>query len=77
MMMRFKVYRSTECSEGPETMIDAETRIVTPSQAAAVRLKAPTSALGGLFDEHLPNIAHRLAGMGLRPGRDHRAPRIL
>jgi len=48
-------------------MIDAEVRDLAPRPAAAVRLKAPTSALGGLFDEHLPNIAHRLADMGMQP----------
>lgn len=48
-------------------MIDAEIRELTPTPAAAVRLQAPTSELAGLFDEHLPNIAHRLADMGVQP----------
>jgi effector-binding domain-containing protein len=48
-------------------MIEAEIRDLTPRPAAAVRLKAPTSELAGLFDEHLPNIAHRLADMGIEP----------
>ena len=48
-------------------MIEAEIRELTPMPAAAVRLQAPTSDLAGLFDEHLPNIAHRLADMGVQP----------
>jgi effector-binding domain-containing protein len=48
-------------------MIDAEIRDLTPMPAAAVRLQARTSDLAGLFDEHLPNIAHRLADMGVQP----------
>ena len=48
-------------------MIEAEIRELTPTPAAAVRLKARTSDLAGLFDEHLPNIAHRLADMGVQP----------
>lgn len=48
-------------------MIDAEIRDLTPTPAAAVRLQARTSDLAGLFDEHLPNIAHRLADMGVQP----------
>lgn len=48
-------------------MIEAEIRELTPQPSAAVRLKAPTSELAGLFDEHLPNIAHRLADMGIEP----------
>ena len=48
-------------------MIEAEIRELTPQASAAVRLQAPTSELSGLFDEHLPNIAHRLADMGVRP----------
>jgi effector-binding domain-containing protein len=47
--------------------MDAEMRQLTPRPTAAVRLLAPTSELAGLFDEHLPNIAHRLADMGLQP----------
>jgi effector-binding domain-containing protein len=48
-------------------MIEAEIRELTPTPAAAVRLRARTSDLAGLFDEHLPNIAHRLADMGVQP----------
>jgi effector-binding domain-containing protein len=48
-------------------MIDAEIRDLTPTPAAAVRLRARTSDLAGLFDEQLPNIAHRLADMGVQP----------
>jgi effector-binding domain-containing protein len=47
--------------------MDAEIRELTPQPTAAVRLQAPTSELTGLFDEHLPNIAHRLADMGVQP----------
>jgi effector-binding domain-containing protein len=47
--------------------MDAEMRQLTPRPTAAVRLQAPTSELAGLFDEHLPNIAHRLADMGVQP----------
>jgi effector-binding domain-containing protein len=47
--------------------MDAEVRQLTPQPTAAVRLQAPTSELAGLFDEHLPNIAHRLADMGVQP----------
>lgn len=47
--------------------MDAEIRKLTPQPAAAVRLQAPTSELAGLFDEHLPNIAHRLGDMGVQP----------
>lgn len=48
-------------------MIEAEIRDHTPTPAAAVRLQARTSELANLFDEHLPNIAHRLADMGVKP----------
>jgi effector-binding domain-containing protein len=48
-------------------MIDAEIRDLTPRPTAAVRLGAPTSELPSMFDEHLPNISHRLADMGLQP----------
>lgn len=48
-------------------MIEPEFRELTPVPTAAVRLQAPTSELAGLFDEHLPNLAHRLADMGLEP----------
>ena len=47
--------------------MDAEIRELTPQPTAAVRLQAPTGELSGLFDEHLPNIAHRLADMGVQP----------
>jgi effector-binding domain-containing protein len=48
-------------------MIEAEIRDHTPTPAAAVRLQARTNELANLFDEHLPNIAHRLADMGVQP----------
>ena len=47
--------------------MDAEIRELTPTPTAAVRLRARTVELGGLFDEHLPNIAHRLADVGVQP----------
>jgi effector-binding domain-containing protein len=50
-------------------MIEAEIRELTPQPTAAVRLTQPVSEmdLAALFDEHLPNIAHRLADMGIEP----------
>lgn len=50
-------------------MTDVEIRELTPMPTAAVRIRAPMSEidLGALFDEHLPNIAHRLADMGVDP----------
>jgi effector-binding domain-containing protein len=50
-------------------MIDAEIRELTPQPSAAVRLTQPMSEmdLAAVFDEHLPNIAHRLADMGIEP----------
>ena len=48
-------------------MIDAEIREQTPHPTAAVRVRAPTAQLGDLFDVHLPNIAERLADMGVDP----------
>lgn len=47
--------------------MDAEIRELTPQPAAAVRLQVETGRLAELFDEHLPNIAHRLADMGVEP----------
>ena len=47
--------------------MDAEIRELTPTPSAAVRLRARSPQLRGLFDEHLPNIAHRLADMGVQP----------
>jgi effector-binding domain-containing protein len=47
--------------------MDAEMRELTPQPTAAVRLQAATRDLAGLFDEHLPNLAHRLADMGVQP----------
>ena len=40
-----------------------------PRPAAAVRVTGPMSELnlGALFGEHLPNIAHRLADLGVEP----------
>lgn len=48
-------------------MIEAEFRDLTPAPTAAVRLRVPMSTLSHLFDEHLPNIAHRLADLGAQP----------
>ena len=50
-------------------MTEAEIRQLTPQPTAAVRMTQPMSELdlGALFDEHLPNIAHRLADMGIEP----------
>jgi effector-binding domain-containing protein len=50
-------------------MIEAEIRELTPQPSAAVRLTQPMSELdlAALFDEHLPNIAHRLADIGIEP----------
>jgi effector-binding domain-containing protein len=51
-------------------MIEAEIRELTPQPTAAVRITRPMESmdLAALFDEHLPNIAHRLADMGIEPG---------
>ena len=50
-------------------MITAEIRELTPQPSAAVRISQPASGLdlAALFDEHLPNIAHRLADVGAEP----------
>jgi effector-binding domain-containing protein len=50
-------------------MIDAEIRDLTPQPTAAVRVTQPMAELDlpALFDEHLPNVAHRLADMGVQP----------
>jgi effector-binding domain-containing protein len=50
-------------------MIDAEIRELTPQPTAAVRVQQPMSEmdLAALFDEHLPNVAHRLADLGVDP----------
>ena len=50
-------------------MVDAEIRELTPTPTAAVRVAGPVAELdlGALFHEHLPNIAHRLADMGVQP----------
>jgi effector-binding domain-containing protein len=50
-------------------MIEAEIRELTPQPSAAIRVTRPMSELdlAALFDEHLPNIAHRLADMGVEP----------
>jgi len=51
-------------------MTDIAIRQLDPRPAAAVRLSVPMAELdlGALFDEHLPNIAHRLADLGIEPG---------
>jgi effector-binding domain-containing protein len=50
-------------------MIEAEIRELTPQATAAVRVTQPMESmdLAALFDEHLPNIAHRLADLGADP----------
>lgn len=50
-------------------MSDPEIRELTPRPAAAVRFAGPLEELNlkALFDEHLPNIAHRLADLGIEP----------
>ena len=50
-------------------MITAEIRELTPQPSAAVRVSQPVAEmdLAALFDEHLPNIAHRLADVGAEP----------
>lgn len=50
-------------------MSDAEIHERTPTPTAAVRVAGPMSELDleALFGEHLPNIAHRLADMGVEP----------
>ena len=50
-------------------MIEAEIRELTPQPTAAARMSQAMSELdlAALFDEHLPNIAHRLADMGIEP----------
>jgi effector-binding domain-containing protein len=50
-------------------MIEAEIRELIPQPTVAVRLTKPMGELdlGDLFDKHLPNIAHRLADMGVDP----------
>lgn len=50
-------------------MIEAEIRELTPQPTVAVRMTQPMAELdlAALFDEHLPNVAHRLADMGIEP----------
>jgi effector-binding domain-containing protein len=50
-------------------MIEAEIRELTPQPTAALRVTQPMESmdLAPLFDEHLPNIAHRLADLGVEP----------
>ena len=50
-------------------MIEAEIRELTPQPTVALRLTQSMAELdlGALFDDHLPNIAHRLADMGIEP----------
>ena len=47
----------------------AVSRELTPQASGAIRVTQPMSELdlAALFDEHLPNIAHRLADMGVEP----------
>ena len=48
-------------------MIDAEIRELAPQPSAAVRVQQPMDELdlAALFDEHLPNMAHRIADLGV------------
>ena len=50
-------------------MFEAEVHELTPQPTAAVRVTQPMSELdlAALFDTHLPNIADRLADMGVDP----------
>lgn len=50
-------------------MLDAEIRDLAPQSAVAIRVGRAMSDLdlAALFDEHLPNIAHRVADLGLTP----------
>lgn len=48
-------------------MNEPEIRDLLPHPTAAVRLTAPTTELGSLFDERLPNIADWLADAGVDP----------
>ena len=50
-------------------MVTAEIRELTPQPTAAVRITQPMEELdlAALFDEHLPNVAHRLADLGVEP----------
>ncbi len=48
-------------------MSESEIRELTPTPTAAIRARARTAELSSLFDEHLPNIAHRLGDMGIQP----------
>ena len=50
-------------------MTEAEIRETTPQPSAAIRVAQPMESLdlSALFDEWLPNIAHRLADMGIQP----------
>jgi effector-binding domain-containing protein len=62
MMLSFK-------SRSSEPMIEAEIRELMPQPTAAARMTQAMNELdlAALFDEHLPNIAHRLADMGIEP----------
>jgi effector-binding domain-containing protein len=50
-------------------MIDAEIRELSPQPTAAVRVQQRMEELdlAALFDEHLPNMAHRIADLGGEP----------
>jgi effector-binding domain-containing protein len=50
-------------------MSEIAVQAVDPRPAAAIRVTRPMSELdlGALFEEHLPNIAHRLADLGVEP----------
>ena len=60
-------------------MIEAEIRELMPQPTAAARMTQAMNELdlAALFDEHLPNIAHRLADMGIEPAARRTAlPRV-
>jgi effector-binding domain-containing protein len=69
MVARTEVYPAARAEEGIRSMITAEIRDLTPQPSAAVRVSQPMQELdlAALFDEHLPNIAHRLADIGAEP----------
>jgi effector-binding domain-containing protein len=69
MVARTEVYPAARPEEATHSMITAEIREITPQPSVAVRVSQPMAELdlASLFDEHLPNIAHRLADIGVEP----------
>lgn len=47
--------------------ISAELRDIDPQPTVAVRVTTPLSELGGVFDQHLPELADRIADLGGEP----------